>query len=173
MRHKFFITTLAVVTLIITSCSKNNSSDTSSNNVSATISIGNTTPFQFSATGASVKFYQSVPGSGGADYGLEAIDTHNNKLHIGFDNITQTGTYSFTSNDGLIGTGSAFTFIKDMGSPLQLVYWTLDPSYTDRGSVTITVFNSHHVEGVFNASCKPELTGEVAQVSNGSFKVNF
>jgi len=173
MKHKFFITILPLVTYIITSCSKNKPPDTSSNNVSATISIGNNAPFQFSATGSAVKFFQPLS-AGGPEYTLEAIDTKNNKLHIGFDNLTQTGTYPFTSNDGLIGTGSVFTFIKDVGSASQLVYWTLDPSYTNRGSATVTVFNSHHIEGVFNASCKPELTGgDVAQVSNGSFKVNY
>lgn len=172
MKHKFFVGLLPLVAFIIASCSKDKRQDTSSNSMSATISIGNNTPFQFSATGAAVKFYQSIPG-GGPQYALEAIDINNNKLHIGFDNLTQTGDYPFTSNDGLIGTGSAFTFVKDAGSTSQLVYWTLDPSYTDRGSATITVFSSHYIEGVFNAACKPELTGEVAQVSNGSFKVNF
>ena len=173
MKHKFFITILPLITCIITSCSKDKPLDTSSNNVSATISIGSNAPFQFSATGVAVKFYQPLSG-GGLYYDLEAIDTkNNNKLFIGIDNLTQTGIYPFTSNSGMIGTGSTFTFIKDLGSASQLIYWTMDPSITDRGSVTITAFNSHHIEGMFNAFCNPELTGEVAQVSNGSFKVNF
>lgn len=173
MKYKFFITVLTGATLIITACSKSKSPDTSSNTVSATISIGTGAPFQFSATGTAVKFFQPIS-SGGSYYNLEAIDAvNNNKIFMGIDNLTKTGTYPFTSNNGLTGTGSAFTFIKNPGSMSQLVYRTLDPSYTDRGSVTITVFNSHHIEGVFNASCKPELAGDMAQVNNGSFKVNY
>ena len=139
MKHKFFITILPLVTYIITSCSKNKPPDTSSNNVSATISIGNNAPFQFSATGATVKFYKDLQGG----YDVEAIDTkNNNKLFIGIDNLTQTGTYPFSTTPGTFGTGGSFEFIKDVGSASQLVYWTLviDPSYTDRGSVTVTVF---------------------------------
>lgn len=173
MKYKYFISVLTVVTLIIISCSKSKSPDTSSNTVTATITIGANAPFQFSATGTAVKFYQPISG-GGSYYDLEAVDaTNNNKIFIGIDNLTKTGTYSFTSNNGLLGTGSAFTFSKNPGTMSQLVYWTLDPSYTDRGSVIFTVFNSHHIEGVFNANCKPEFTGDVAQVNNGSFKVNY
>jgi hypothetical protein len=170
MRHKFFITILAVVTLIITSCSKDNSPDTSSNSISATISIGNNAPFQFSATGAAAKFYQAI--SGTSNYRIEAIDPNNNKLFIAVDNVTQTGTYPLTSNDGV--SGNALTFIKDLGSTSQVIYWTIDPSITDKGSVTITALNNHYIEGMFTAFCKNDNnTGEVAHISNGSFKGNF
>ena len=172
MKHKFFITILPLITGIITSCSKDKPLDTSSNNVSATISIGNNAPFQYSATGVTVKFYQDLQGG----YDVEAIDANNSKIFIYIGNSTQSGTYPFSTTPGTFGTGGTFEFIKDVGSASQLVYWTLviDPSYTNRGSVTITVFNNHHIEGLFDASCRPDFTGgEVAQVSNGSFKVNF
>ena len=173
MKHKFFITILPLVTFIITSCSKNKPLDTSSNNVSATISIGSNAPFQFSVTGAAVQFYQALNGY----YDVEAIDANNSKIFISIGNSTlTTGTYPFSTTPGTFGTGGAFEFIKDVGSASQLVYWTsvIDPSYTNRGSVTITVFNNHHIEGLFNASCRPDFTGgDVAQVSNGSFKINY
>jgi hypothetical protein len=173
MRHKFFTTMLPLVMYIITSCSKDKPLDTSSNNVSATISIGSNAPFQFSATGATVKFYQDLYGG----YDVEAIDANNSEIFIGIGNSTQTtGTYPFSTTPGTFGTGGTFEFIKDVGSASQLVYWTsvTDPSYTNRGSVTITVLNNHHIEGLFNASCRPDFTGgDVAQVSNGSFKINY
>lgn len=172
MKYKFFITILAVVTLIITSCSKSKppyTPDTSSNNVSATISIGNNAPFQFSVTGAAAKIYPAFAYP--TTYQIDAKDANNNRLGIVVQNVTQTGTYPFTSNNG-IGNGLSFT--KDEGSLSQVTYWTSDPSITNKGSVTITVLNDHHIEGSFTASCKNDHnTGEAAQVSNGSFKGNF
>ena len=171
MKHKFFITILAVVTLIITSCSKDKSPytpDTSSNNVSATISIGNNAPFQFSATGAAAKIYPLLASP--STYRIEAINA-NNQLIIGIENVTQTGTYPFTGNNGI---GNGLSFIKDVGSISQVTYRTSDPSIINKGSVTITVLNNHHIEGVFTAFCKNDQnTGEAAQVNNGSFKGNF
>jgi hypothetical protein len=170
MRNIFFISILAVAGLIITSCSKDNAPDTTSNNISATISIGNNAPFQFSATGTVVKIYQAI--SGPSNYRIEAIDPNKNKLFIAVDNVNQAGTYPFTSNDGVSGNG--LTFIKDLGLTSQVIYWTIDPSITNKGSVTITAFNKHYIEGTFTAFCKNENnTSEVAQISNGSFKGNF
>ena len=172
MKYKFFITILAVVTLIITSCSKSKSPyipDTSSNNVSATISIGNNAPFQFSVAGAAAKIYPAFAYP--TTYQIDAKDANNNRLGIVVQNVTQTGTYPFTSNNG-IGNGLSFT--KDEGSLSQVTYWTSDPSITNKGSLTITVLNNHHIEGLFTAFCKNDNnTGEAAQVSNGSFKGNF
>jgi len=169
MRNIFFITIPAVVTLIITSCSRDSAPDTSSNNVSATISIGNNAPLQFSLTGAAAKIYPAFAYP--TTYQIDAKDANNNRLGIVIQNVTQTGTYSFTSNNG-IGNGLAFT--KDEGLLSQVTYWTSDPSIINKGSVTITVLNDHHIEGLFTASCKNDHnTGEVAQVSNGSFKGNF
>src|SRR5204863_1648248 len=91
---------------------------------------------------------------------------------IAVDNVSQTGTYPLTSNDGV--SGNALTFIKDLGSTSQVIYWTIDPSITDKGSVTITALNNHYIEGMFTAFCKNDNnTGEVAHISNGSFKGNF
>jgi len=171
MKYKFFITILAVVTLITTSCSKDKSPynpDTSSNNVSATFSIGNNAPFQFSATGAAAKIYPLLANP--SSYRIEAKDANNN-LIIAVENVTQTGTYPFTSNNGI---GNGLSFIKDVGSISQVTYWTSDPSITNKGSVTITALNNHHIEGLFTAFCKNDNnTGEAAQISNGSFKGNF
>jgi len=158
---------LAVVTLIITSCSKDNTLDISSNNVSATISIGSNAPFQFSATGAAVRTYPLIANP--STYRVEATDANNNNLIIGVENVTQTGTYPFTSNNG-----NGLTFVKNVGAPSQLTYGTSDPSITNKGSVTITALNNHHIEGTFTASCKNDNnTGEAAYISNGSFKGNF
>ncbi|MEO6405393.1 MAG: hypothetical protein ABIY51_04395 [Ferruginibacter sp.] len=172
MKHKFFINILAVITLIITSCSKDKSPyipDTSSNNVSATISIGNNAPFQFSATGAAAKIYPLLANP--SSYRIEARDVNNNNLIIAVENITQTGTYPFTSNNGI---GNGLSFIKDEGSISQVTYRTSDPSITNKGSVTITALNNHHIEGLFTAFCKSDNnTGEVAQISSGSYKGNF
>jgi hypothetical protein len=167
MKYKFFSTILAIVTLIITSCSKNkspNNPDTSSNNVSATISIDNNAPFQFSSTGAAAKIYPlSVNPS---TYRIDAKDANNNNLIIFFENVTKTGTYPFTGSNSGVGSGLSFL----AGS----LYWTSDPSITNKGSVTITALNNHHIEGLFTAFCKnSNNTGEAAQVSNGSFKGNF
>ena len=172
MKYKFFITFPVIVTLIITSCSKDKSPytlDTSSNTVSATISIGNNAPFQFSATGAAAIMYPLLANP--SSYRIEAKDANNNNLIIAVENVTQTGTYPFTGNNG-IGNGLGFT--KDAGSISQVTYLTSDPSITNKGSVTITALNNHHIEGLFTAFCKSDNnTGEVAQVSNGSFKGNF
>lgn len=172
MKYKFLITIPAVVTLIITSCSKSKPPyipDTSSNNVSATISIGNNAPFQFSLTGSAAKIYPVFANP--TTYQLDAKDANNNRIGIVVENVTQTGTYPFTSNNG-IGNGLSFT--KDEGLLSQATYWTSDPSIINKGSVTITVLNDHHIEGLFTASCKNnQNTGEAAQVSNGSFKGNF
>ena len=172
MKYYFFSTILAVVTLIITSCSKDNSQfipDTSSNNVSATISIGNNAPFQFSVTGAEARMYPLLANP--SSYRIEAKDANNNNLIIAVENVTQTGTYLFTSSNGI---GNGLSFIKDVGSISQVTYSTSDPSITNKGSVTITVLNDHHIEGLFTASCKNDHnTSEAAQVSNGSFKGNF
>ena len=172
MKHKFFITILAVITLIITSCSKDKSPyipDTSSNNVSVTISIGNNAPFQFSVTGAEARMYPLLANP--STYRIEAKDANNNNLIIAVENVTQTGTYPFTGNNGI---GNGLSFIKDVGSISQVTYRTSDPSITNKGSVTITALNNHHIEGLFTAFCKNDNnTGEAAQVSNGSFKGNF
>ena len=172
MKYKFFSTILAVITLIITSCSKDKSPynpDTSSNNVSATISIGNNAPFQFSATGAAAKIYTLLVNP--SSYRIDAKDANNNNLIIAVENVTQTGTYPFTGNNGI---GNGLSFIKDVGSISQVTYSTSDPSITNKGSVTITALNNHHIEGLFTAFCKNDNnTGEAAQVSNGSFKGNF
>ena len=172
MKYKIFNAILTVVTLIITSCSKSKPPyipDTSSNNVSATISIGNNAPLQFSLTGAAAKIYPAFAYP--TTYQIDAKDANNNRLGIVIQNVTQTGTYSFTSNNG-IGNGLSFT--KDEGLLSQVTYWTSDPSIINKGSVTITVLNDHHIEGLFTASCKNDHnTGEDAQVSNGSFKGNF
>src|SRR6188508_2668559 len=98
MKYKFFSTILAVITLIITSCSKDKSPynpDTSSNNVSATISIVNNAPFQFSATGAAAKIYPLLANP--SSYRIEANDANNN-LIIAVGNVTQTGIYPFTGS---------------------------------------------------------------------------
>jgi hypothetical protein len=173
MKYKFFRTILAVMTLIITSCSKDKSPytpDISLNNVSATISIGNNASFQFSATGAAAKIYPLLANP--SSYRIEAIDANNNNLIIVLENVTQTGTYPFTSNNGI---GNGLTFVKNgIGLLSELTYWTSDPSITNKGSLTITVLNNHHIEGLFTAFCKNDNnTGEAAQVSNGSFKGNF
>ena len=172
MKHKFFITILTAITLIITSCSKDKSPyipDTSSNNVSATISIGNNAPFQFSVTGAEARMYPLLANP--STYRIEAKDANNNYLIIVVENVTQTGIYTFTSNNGI---GSGLTFQKNgIGPTSQLIYWTSDPSIINKGSLTITVLNSHHIEGVFNAFCERQDASEAAQVSNGSFKGNF
>ena len=169
MKHKFFITILPLVTCIITSCSKDKPLDTSSNNVSATISIGSNAPFQFSLTGAAVHIYPSI--SSPSTYNLDATGANNNHLFIAVENVTQTGTYPFTSNNGI---GNGLSFIKDFGLISQVTYWTSDPSITNKGSVTITALNNHHIEGLFTAFCKNDNnTGEAGQVSNGSFKGNF
>ena len=170
MKHKFFITILAVITLIITSCSKDKSPynpDTSSNNVSATISIGNNAQFQFSVTGAEARMYPLLANP--SSYRIEAKDANNNNLIISIENVTQTGTYPFTGNNGI---GNGLSFIKDLGSISQVSYRTSDPSITNKGSVTITALNNHHIEGLFTAFCKNNNTGDDAQV-NGSFKGNF
>ncbi len=92
-------------------------------------------------------------------------------LIIVVENVTQAGTYAFTSNNGI---GNGLTFVKNgIGSLSQLTYWTSDPSITNKVSVTITALNNHHIEGVFTAFCECQNPGEVAQVSNGSFKGNF
>jgi len=172
MKHKFFITILAVITLIINSCSKDKSPyipDTSSNNVSATISIGNNAQFQFSVTGSEARMYPLFANP--SSYRIEAKDANNNNLIIVLENVTQTGTYPFTSNNGI---GNGLTFVKNgIVSLSQLTYWTSDPSITNKGSVTITTLNNHHIEGVFTAFCERQNPGEAAQVSNGSFKGNF
>ena len=172
MKYKFFSTILAVVTLIIISCSKDKSPynpDTSSNNVSATISIGNNAPFQFSATGAAAKIYTLLVNP--SSYRIDAKDANNNNLIIAVENVTQTGTYPFTGNNGI---GNGLSFIKDVGSISQVTYRTSDPSIINKGSVTITILNNHFIEGVFTAFCKNDQnTGEAAQVNNGSFKGNF
>ena len=171
MRHKFFITILSLVMCIITSCSKDKFKplDTSSNNVSATISIGSNASFQFSATGAAVRTYPLI--SNPSTYRIEATDANNNNLIIGVENVTKTGTYPFTSNNV---TGNGLTFVKNgTGLLSQLTYWTSDPSITNKGSVTITALNNHHIEGVFTAFCERQDPSEAAQVSNGSFKGNF
>ena len=86
--------------------------------------------------------------------------------------LAKRGTYPLTSYDGV--SGNALTFIKDLGSTSQVIYWTIDPSITDKGSVTITALNNHYIEGMFTAFCKNDNnTGEVAHISNGSFKGNF
>ena len=174
MKHKFFITILADITLIITSCSKDKSPytpDTSSNNVSATISIGNNAPFQFSATGAAAKIYPLLANP--SSYRIEAKDANNNNLIIAVDNVTKTGTYPFTGNYNN-GDPNGLSFLKDVGSISQVTYRTSDPSIINKGSVTITILNNHHIEGLFTAFCKNENnTSEAAQVSNGSFKGNF
>ena len=165
MKYKFFSTILAVVTLIIISCSKDKSPynpDTSSNNVSATISIGNNAPFQFSATGAAAKIYPLLVNP--SSYRIDAKDANNNNLIIAVDNVTKTGTYPFTGSNSGVGSGLSFL----AGS----LYWTSDPSITNKGSVTITALNNHHIEGLFTAFCKNNNTGDDAQV-NGSFKGNF
>jgi len=170
MRDRIFNTVLAVVTLIITSCSKNKSPDTSSNIVTATISIASNASFQFSATGTAVKIYTAA--SGPSNYRIEAIDPNNNKIFIAVDNVTQTGTYAIMSNDGIFG--NALTFIKGLGTTSQLAYWTIDQSIIDKGSVKITALNSHHIEGTFTAVCKSDDNiREVAHIDNGSFKINF
>ena len=172
MKNKIFNAMLAIVTLIITSCSKSKPPDipdTSSNNVSATISIGSNAAFQFSITGSAAKAYQVFANP--TTYQVDAKDANNNRLGIVIQNVTQTGTYPFTSNNG-IGNGLSFT--KDEGQLSQASYWTSDPSIINKGSVTITVLNDHHIEGVFTATCKNENnSGETAQVTNGSFKGNF
>jgi hypothetical protein len=172
MKHKLFITIPAVITLIINSCSKDKSPyipDTSSNNVSATISIGNNAQFQFSVTGSEARMYPLLANP--SSYRIEAKDANNNNLIIAIENVTQTGTYPFTGNNGI---GNGLSFIKDLGSILQVTYRTSDPSITNKGSVTITVLNNHRIEGLFTAFCKSDNnTGEAAQVSNGSFKGNF
>ena len=169
MKHKFFIAILPLVTSIITSCSKDKPLDTSSNNVSATISTGNNAPFQFSVTGAAVHIYPSI--SSPSTYNLDATDANNNHLFFAVEYVTQTGTYPFTSNNGI---GSGLSFIKNLGSISQVTYLTSDTSITNKGSVTITALNDHHIEGLFTAFCKNDNnTGEAAQVSNGSFKGNF
>ena len=171
MRHKLFITLLPLVLYIITSCSKDKPKplDTSLNNVSATISIGINAPFQFSATGAAVRTYPLILSP--STYRIEATDANNNNLIIVVENVTQTGTYPFTSNNGI---GNGLTFVKNgTGPQSQLTYWTSDPSITNKGSVTITALNNHHIEGVFTAFCERQDPGEAAQVSNGSFKGNF
>jgi len=172
MKYKFFRTIPAVMALIITSCSKDKSPytpDISLNNVSATISIGNNAPFQFSVAGAAAKIYPAFAYP--TTYQIDAKDVNNNRLGIVVQNVTQTGTYPFTSNNG-IGNGLSFT--KDEGLLSQVTYWTSDPSIINKGSVTITVLNDHHIEGFFTASCKNDHnTGETAQVGNGSFKGNF
>ena len=171
MRHKFFITILSLIMCIITSCSKDKFKplDTSSNDVSATISIGSNAPFQFSATGAAVRTYPLI--SNPSTYRIEATDANNNNLIIGVENVTKTGTYPFTSNNV---TGNGLTFVKNVGALSQLTYRTSDPSITNKGSVTITALDNHHIEGVFTAFCKNDNnTGEVAHISNGSFKGNF
>ena len=172
MKFNFFSAILAVVVFIITSCSKDKSPynpDTSSNNVSATISISNNAPFQFSATGGvAAKIYPLLANP--SSYRIEAKDANNN-LIIAVENVTQTGTYPFTGNNGI---GNGLSFIKDVGSISQVTYSTADQSITNKGSVTITVLNNHHVEGLFTAVCKNDNnTGETAQVSNGSFRGNF
>jgi hypothetical protein len=172
MKYKFFSTILAVVTLIIISCSKDKSPynpDTSSNNVSATISIGNNAPFQFSATGAAAKIYPLLVNP--SSYRIDAKDANNNNLIIAVDNVTKTGTYPFTGNYNN-GDPNGLSFLKDVGSISQILYWTSDPSITNKGSVTITALNNHHIEGLFTAFCKNNNTGDDAQV-NGSFKGNF
>lgn len=171
MRYKLFNTILTAVALIITSCSKDkspNNPDTSSNNVSATISIGNNAPFQFFATGVAAKIYPLIANP--SSYRIEAKDANNKLLIIDVANVTQTGTYPFTGNNG-IGNGLSFTN-DGTGVTGQLTYYTSDPSITNKGSVTITVLNNHHIEGLFTALGK-NSTGEAAQVSNGSFKGNF
>jgi hypothetical protein len=170
MRNIFLVTIMAVVGILITSCSKDNAPDTSSNYVSATISIGNNAPFQVSATGAVVKIYTAI--SGPSNFRIEAVDPNKNKLFIAVDNVNQAGTYPITGNDGV--TGNGVTFIKDLGLTTQVIYWTIDPSITNKGSVTITAFNKHYIEGTFTAICKNENnSSEVAQISNGSFKGNY
>lgn len=171
MKYKFLITILAVVTLIITSCSKSKPPyipDTSSNNVSATISIGSNAPFQFSVTGAKAKMYPETFHP--SYYDIEVTGANNNHLFITLENVTHAGTYPFTSNNN--GIGSRLDFIIDLGSISQVTYSTSDPSIANKGSVTITAFNNHHIEGLFTAFCK-NGHGEAAQVSNGSFKGNF
>ena len=171
MKYKFFITILPVVTLNMTSCSKKSpyTLDTSSNNVSATISIGSNTPFQFSVTGPEARTYPLLANP--TSYRIEARDANNNNLIIAIENVTQTGTYPFTSNNGI---GNGLSFIKDLGSISQVTYSTSDASITNKGSVTITALNNHHIEGLFTAFCKNDNnTGEAAQISNGSFKGNF
>ena len=168
MEYRSSITILAVVTLIITSCSKSESPynpDTSSNNVSATISIGTNAPFQFSATGVAAKIYPLIANP--SSYRIEAKDANNKLLIIDIANVTQTGTYPFTS----MGNGLSFTN-DGTGVTGQLTYFTSDPSITNKGSVTITALNNHHIEGLFTAFCKNN-TGEAAQINNGSFKGNF
>lgn len=171
MKYNLFSTILAVITLIITSCSKDKSPynlDTSSNNVSASISIGNNAPFQFSVTGATAIMYPLLANP--SSYRIEAKDA-NNSLIIAVENVTQTGTYPFTGNNGI---GSGLSFFKDAGSISQVTYSTSDPSITNKGSVTITALTNHHIEGLFTAFCKnANNTNEAAQVSNGSFKGNF
>lgn len=171
MKYRFLITTLAAVTLIITSCSKDKPEilDTSSNRVSATISPGNNAPFQFSASGTSVRTYPLI--SSPSTYRIEAADANNNNLVIVVENVTQTGTYPFTSNNG---SGSGLVFVKSgIGILSQLTYWTSDASIINKGSVTITALNNHHIEGLFTAFCVRQDLGELAQVSNGSFIGNF
>jgi hypothetical protein len=161
---------LPIVMYIITSCSgdKPTPLDTSSNNVSATISIGSNVPFQFSATGAAVRTYPLIANP--TTYRVEATDANNNNLIIVVENVTQTGTYSFTGNNGI---GNGLSFVKNSGSLSQLTYSTSDPSITNKGSVTITALNNHHIEGLFTAFCARQNAGEVAQVSTGTFKGNF
>jgi hypothetical protein len=172
MKYKFFRTILAVMALIITSCSKDKSPytpDISLNNVSATISIGNNASFQFSATGAAAKIYPLLANP--SSYRIEAKDANNNSLIIAVENVTQTGTYPFTGNNG---SGNGLSFFKDAGSISQVTYSTSDPSITNKRSFTITALNNHHIEGLFTAFCKnANNVGEAAQVSNGSFKGNF
>lgn len=172
MKYKFFITILAVLTLTITSCSKSKPPlDTSPNNVSATITIGNNAPVQFSITGAAAMMYplMSDPSTYHIEASTESTDLNHISLAFGLDTVTQIGTYPFTANDH---RGNGLTVEYGLGPLSETSYSTSDPSITNKGSVTITVLNKHHIEGFFIAFCKND-SGEIAAVSNGSFRGNF
>lgn len=171
MSHKFFIAILLPVMYLVPSCSRDKYKppDTSSNNVSATISIGSNASFQFSSTGAATRIYPLALSA--STYRIEATDASSNNLVIVVENVIQKGTYPFTSNDGIAGSG--LTFVKNgIGLIAQHTYRTSDPAITDKGSVTVTVLDNHHIEGRFSALCERQDPGEVAMI-NGSFKGSF
>lgn len=154
---------LSLAMMMLLSCSKKSGDsppDTSSNEVAATVQIGNAAPFGFSVTGAAAKIYQQFPGS--SMYKIEATSTDNHLLFIFLGDVTGTGIYFFNSNTSFadkleyhdLTTGSFYT--------------TSTTPVSNNGSVTVTVLNNRLIAGTFTATAKSGA-GETVTITNGTF----
>ncbi len=166
MKKIFFITT-AFIAVCFWGCKKNNVAVVQNmTEVKATVVVSPSSTITINATGSNAKMGCAVLGAG--TY-VEGTNEANAAVYISYVNyanslcVTSPGTYNFSCE-----------YRKNVADPNTPIF---SNNGINRGSITFTSINDHHMEGSFTAVCWCNSSGCVFGVDfvnvSGTFKGDY